>query len=62
MMQPSTESITCPYCGQVVEVVVDPSVPFQEYVEDCEVCCRPITLTITVEDDEVFVTARGEDE
>ena len=56
------KSVTCPYCGQVVEVVVDPSVHFQEYVEDSEVCCRPITLTVGVEDEEVFVTTRGEDE
>ena len=61
MMQQSTEPITCPYCGRVVEVLVDPSVPFQEYVEDCEVCCRPITLTISVEGEEAVVAARGED-
>ena len=61
-MQQFIHSVTCPYCGQVVEVVVDPSVPFQEYVEDCEVCCRPITLTVSVEGEEAAVAARSEDE
>lgn len=35
-------SIVCPYCGESVEVAVDPgSGTEQEYVEDCPVCCRP---------------------
>ncbi len=25
----------------------------QTYIEDCEVCCRPIEVRYTVEDDEV---------
>jgi hypothetical protein len=34
--------VVCPYCGQLVEVLVDPGGgPHQEYIEDCEVCCRP---------------------
>ena len=35
-------SSQCPHCGAPVSVLVDPgSGPVQEYVEDCEVCCRP---------------------
>jgi hypothetical protein len=34
--------VSCPYCGESVEIVLDPgSGNDQEYVEDCEVCCRP---------------------
>jgi hypothetical protein len=34
--------IACPYCGEAVEITLDPgSGSDQEYVEDCEVCCRP---------------------
>lgn len=34
--------VTCPYCGEVVEITLDASGgASQEYVEDCEVCCRP---------------------
>jgi hypothetical protein len=34
--------VTCPYCGETITVLLDPgSGSTQEYVEDCEVCCRP---------------------
>ena len=32
-------------------MVLDPSIRHQTYVEDCEVCCRPIEITYAVEDD-----------
>ena len=32
-------------------MVLDLSVGRQSYVEDCEVCCRPIEIIYTVEDD-----------
>jgi transcription elongation factor Elf1 len=44
---------TCPYCWQEISVVLDLSVPHQKYVEDCEVCCKPIELRYAVEGDEV---------
>ena len=32
----------CPYCGEPVQLIVDPGGGAdQDYVEDCEVCCRP---------------------
>ncbi len=35
-------TVWCPYCGEPVELLVDPGGgAHQEYVEDCEVCCRP---------------------
>jgi len=61
-MQQFTHDISCPYCGEVIEVLVDPSVPVQDYIEDCEVCCRPITLSVSVDDDGSTVEARGEGE
>jgi hypothetical protein len=34
--------VTCPYCGEVVSINLDPGGgASQEYVQDCEVCCRP---------------------
>lgn len=34
--------VHCPYCSEPVEISLDPgSGSEQEYVEDCEVCCRP---------------------
>jgi len=44
---------TCPYCWQEVSMVLDASVSDQTYIEDCEVCCRPIKVWYTVEDDEI---------
>ncbi len=39
--------VTCPYCGETVTIVLDPaSGPDQDYVEDCEVCCRPWQVTV----------------
>jgi len=34
----------CPYCFAPITMLIDPSVPAQSYVEDCEVCCRPIEV------------------
>jgi hypothetical protein len=44
---------TCPYCWQRISFVLDPSVTEQTYVEDCEVCCRPIEVRYAVEEGEV---------
>lgn len=41
---------TCAYCGATNEVDVDPSAgQRQEYVEDCQTCCRPNVLRITLD-------------
>ena len=56
-------SIGCPYCGEVFEHIVDPSVAEQSYVEDCYVCCRPIHLYVQVgETGDLEVVARDENE
>lgn len=53
-MQPvQPETISCPYCGEQIDVLVDCSAGSQEYVEDCSVCCRPIVIRLTVEDGEL---------
>ena len=41
--------ISCPYCGEALEVIVDRSGGSQEYVEDCSVCCNPIVLSIRLD-------------
>ncbi|GAA0892080.1 hypothetical protein GCM10009122_17590 [Fulvivirga kasyanovii] len=35
---------TCPYCGEQISMLLDISVPHQDYIEDCEVCCNPIRI------------------
>jgi transcription elongation factor Elf1 len=44
-------AFTCPYCGEEISMVLDLSVRRQSYVEDCEVCCKPIEVRYRVEDD-----------
>ena len=43
----------CPYCGEEISMVLDLSVRRQTYVEDCEVCCNPIEISYTVENDAI---------
>ena len=43
----------CPYCGEQISMVVDLSIARQTYVEDCEVCCNPIEVTCTVQEDAI---------
>lgn len=55
--------VACPYCGQWIGIVVDRSVDHQRYIEDCQVCCRPIVVGVTVGGDgQVQVDARRDDE
>jgi hypothetical protein len=40
-------TVICPYCSAPVEISLDPgSGSDQEYVEDCEVCCQPWTVSV----------------
>ena len=39
--------VVCPYCGERVEIGLDPgSGNSQDYVEDCQVCCRPWRVSV----------------
>lgn len=39
--------VACPYCGEIITIGLDPgSGTNQEYVEDCQVCCRPWTVRV----------------
>lgn len=44
---------TCPYCWEQISFVIDLSVKEQSYIEDCEVCCRPIQITYTADGEEL---------
>lgn len=45
--QLSEEHIYCPYCGEYLSVLIDTQDIAQQYIEDCQVCCRPIVFLIT---------------
>ncbi len=53
--------VQCPYCGEVIGVEIDCTVGNQTYIEDCQVCCRPITLHIELDSGRPRVTASHED-
>lgn len=44
----------CPYCGEKISMLFDVSILNQKYIEDCEVCCNPIELSLTIENNEVI--------
>jgi len=46
-----SQDIECPYCGEVIGLLLDTSAGSQRYIEDCHVCCRPITVVLDVDED-----------
>jgi hypothetical protein len=38
--------VQCPWCGERLETRVDLTAGDREYIEDCEVCCRPIEFGV----------------
>lgn len=44
-------TIVCPYCGEHYDTQLDLSNGSFVYVEDCQVCCQPIELSVTLNDD-----------
>src|SRR3954469_15891347 len=39
-------AVQCPYCGERLETRVDLSADEPSYIEDCQVCCRPIQFVL----------------
>lgn len=61
-MLPSAD-VQCPYCGEPITLVLDTSAGAQCYVEDCHVCCRPVTVDMDVDaDGDAVVRVQAEDE
>lgn len=44
-------TVQCPYCGEPFDTVVDLSSGSTSYIEDCQICCRPIELRLEVSDE-----------
>jgi transcription elongation factor Elf1 len=43
----------CPHCWEEVSMILDASVRYQTYIEDCEVCCNPIEVSPRFENGEL---------
>ncbi len=47
----------CPYCGETIEVDVEPMEESQSFIQDCAVCCHPIQFNVTSTDEGVELHA-----
>jgi hypothetical protein len=43
--------IQCPHCGALFTTTADPSAGGYTTIEDCEVCCRPMTIRVAFDED-----------
>ena len=53
-------SVSCPYCGEEVEIYLEPDVQ-GSFVQDCEVCCNPWMVRVSVDGDERYVSVERND-
>ncbi len=44
----------CPYCWEQISMLIDTSQRQQSYIEDCEICCNPIQLSVATENQEII--------
>lgn len=47
--------VTCPYCGEEVEIFVEPDVS-GSFVQDCEVCCNPWLVRVEQDGEDRYVS------
>ena len=60
---PDEHTAQCPYCGEEVTLSVEEVGVAQEtYVEDCPVCCRPWTVTVSRTSEGTFVNLARDDD
>lgn len=43
----------CPYCWEQISMLIDVSQNHQNYIEDCEICCNPIQISVVTEHQEI---------
>lgn len=56
-----TFTVTCPFCGEEVEILVEEDVR-GSFVQDCEVCCNPWLVRVSRSSDGTAVTVERGDE
>jgi hypothetical protein len=63
MISLNEQSISCPYCGESSAVLLDEEETGSEYIEDCQVCCRPIVFSLSMDSKgDLSVSVRDENE
>ena len=43
----------CRYCWESITMLLDSSVSKQTYIEDCEICCNPIEVSVEFNQEEL---------
>ena len=57
------ETFQCPYCASVNSLTIDYSGGNeQEFVNDCETCCQPILIHISVDESDACLNVKKENE
>lgn len=49
--------LQCPWCGEVYGSAIDLTDHSRQYIEDCQVCCQPIEVSLEVSDAGVLLSA-----
>lgn len=58
-----SSEIFCPYCGESMQIDIDISAGTQDYIEDCQVCCRPMEIHLQLDSEADFIVeVRRDDE
>ena len=56
-------AVSCPYCGETIEVLIDQQEVGQQYIEDCQVCCQPILFSVSLDmDGQLLVNVHTEND
>jgi Cysteine-rich CPXCG len=53
-------AVQCPYCGERLETRVDLTTDEPSYIEDCQVCCRPIEFAVERDDRGALVAVKAQ--
>jgi len=51
---------TCPYCWERISMILDSYEESSDYIEDCEVCCRPIEIRFKILDERLVAFSAKE--
>lgn len=56
------KSFQCPYCWEEIATELDLSVVSQTFIEDCQVCCKPIEIYYLSQQGEVteFICSKAQ--
>lgn len=52
--------VDCPYCGEPVEIYLEPDVA-GSFIQDCEVCCNPWMVRVVGDGEDRYVEVRRAD-